>query len=398
MVSKLTNPEVLQFIQEHLKEDPAKLMLQKRKHNGLPVKEIADQIAARHKGRKKLPEWYAHNEIIFPKRQNLEQASSEKTAKFKARGLSGKTFADLTGGSGIDLFYMGQNFEKLIYVDPNEELGEIADHNFRVLGRTLEIHTQKAEKFLKATERSVFDVIYLDPSRRDHINRKVFSLEDYQPNVVDMYDQLLESANLVIVKTSPMVDIQKTRLVLPDTCRIQVIAVENEVKEVLFHLKKGCSDEAYIEAVNIKKNGDEDRLSFTRSEEKEAVASISKVKRYLFDPNSALRKAGAFKLIATKLGLGKIAHHTHLYTSDEIEDDFPGRIFEVIETLKPSKKEIRKRFPNGKVNVIAKNYPIKPNELKKKFLLKDGGGEFLIFCQTEDSGNSVFRCRKVDRL
>jgi 16S rRNA G966 N2-methylase RsmD len=394
MIKELTNPDVITFIQENLDTDPASLMLKGKNLKDLPVKEIAGQISSRRKAKTKLPEWYSHPELIFPPRENLEQASSEITARFKARGLSGSVIADLTGGSGVDLFYMSEGFEEAHYVEPDETLTEIAGYNFNVLGKTVQIHNRTASEFLKETSQK-FDVIYLDPSRRDHAKRKVFSLEEYQPNVRELYDVLLEKADEVIIKTSPMVGIVHTMRQLPDTYLVRVVAVENEVKEVLFHLKKGNKGESQMEAWHLFKDGREENFCFTLEEENAVVPEFSAPLKYVYDANPAIRKSGGFNLIAEKRNLKKLGPQTHLYTSDNLQTDFPGRVFEVIEILKPNKKSIRNKFPGRKVNVIAKNFPMKPNEIKHKFQLKDGGEEFLIFCETQRSGKIAMICKRV---
>lgn len=385
MVSKINNPEVIQFIQDHLKSDPAELVLSAKKYSDLPIREIAIQIASRQKAKQKLPEWYSNPHVIFPPKENLEQASSELTARFKSRWITGTSIADLTGGSGIDLFYTGKNFKKAVYVEPNTELAEITKYNFGLFEKEIEVIKSSAAEFLDSNHQT-FDVIYIDPSRRDGNKKRVFGLEDYQPNVVELYDQLLKRAKDAVIKTSPMIDIKQTLKLLPATFRVQVVAVDNEVKEVLFYLKEGSIEEPTIEAWNISETKVEEKFAFTFVEEKGSVAEMSTPLSFIYEPNSAIRKAGAFSLMGHRFGLKKLHPNTHLYTSDKALEEFPGRIFEVQELIKPNKKEIKKIFPEGKVNVISKNFPMGANEIKKKFRLIDGGDEFLIFCETIEMG------------
>lgn len=395
MMSKIYNREVIQFIQDHLKSDPIHLVFESKKYPDLPIREIANQIASRQKAKDKLPEWYSNPEIIFPLKENLEQASSEVTAKFKSRWLKGKSILDLTGGSGVDLFYMSKTFKHAFYVEPNAELIDITEYNFRLLRKKVKTFNTTAEEFLHSNSSS-YDVVYIDPSRRSKTKKRVYSLEEYQPNVVDLYDELLEIGKEVVVKTSPMIDIKKTLQQLPGTFLVQVLSVENEVKEVLFYLSKEIKSEIKIEAWNILNSKDDQEFTFTLDEEKKAMPEISIPKRYLYEPNSAIRKAGAFSLIATRYRLSKLHSNTHFYSSDEIKNDFPGRIFEVIKIIKPNKKEIKKEFPGGKVNVISKNFPMGTNEIKKKFRLADGGDEFLIFCEVPNQKTSL-RCSLIRR-
>ena len=389
------NPNVFQFIQDHIDDDPVQLMMKAKQYQDLPIREIAGQIASRQKARTKLPEWFQHPEVIFPPKENLEQASSEITAKFKAGYVSGDSILDLTGGTGIDLFYMSNGFSSVAAAEPVKELCELLEYNFRLFGKKVTVIQDKAEKVL-TDSRSVYDVIYLDPSRRDSKKRRVFGLEQYQPKVTELYTQLMEKGKEIVIKTSPMIDIKQTLRMLPNTYRVQVVGVGNEVKEVLFYLKKGFDGEPLIQAWNLSDLNEEECFEFDFSWERAAIPEISETGKYLYEPNSSIRKAGGFNLIGTRFNLNKLHIHTHLYSSDILLTNFPGRIFEILDIIKPKKKEIKKRYPQGKVNVIARNYPLKPNDLKKKFRLKDGGDEFLFFCETQNTGKSVLVCRPAE--
>ncbi len=391
MVTQLTNPEVIQFIQDHINDDPNDLMLKADRYPDLPIREIAAQIASRQKVKNKLPEWVSNQEIIFPPKGNLEQASSEITAKFKARWKGGHTFLDLTGGSGVDLFYISDRFDLSTYVETNPELCAIIEHNFELFRKQVSVINIDAESFLKETDRH-FDVIYVDPSRRDMNARRLYALEDCAPNIIELHELLISKGEEIVIKASPMLDIKKTLKDLSDTYRVQVLAVDNEVKEILFYLGRGFEGEAEIQAWNISDKREDQEFSFSYSEELEAFCEISKPRNYIYDPNAAIRKAGAFHLIGLEFDLNKLHSHTHLYTSDDMKKDFPGRIFKVNEIFKPNKKEIKKRYPNGWVNLIAKNYPMKTNELKNKFKLKDGGENFLIFTETAAQGKVAIAC------
>lgn len=383
MISKINNPEALEFIQKHLNDDPAKIALQAKKYPDLPIREIAVQIASRKKAQSKLPEWWSNPEVIFPPKENLEQASSEITAKYKSHGLKGESILDLTGGSGIDLFYMSESFGLVVYVEPDKALAELARHNFKLFGKNLEIYNGTAEGFLNESSEQ-FDVVYLDPSRRDSNKQRVFGLEDYQPNVVELHEKLLKTGKEIIIKTSPMIDLNQALSLLPDTFRVRVLAVDNEVKEVLFYLRKDFESDPEIEACTISETREDQVFSFTSDEEKKAVSEYSEPIKYVYEPNPAIRKAGAFNLISSRFGLKKFHPNTHLYTTEEVIENFPGRVFEIQEFIKPNKKEIKRAFPDGIVNVISKNFPMGANEIKKKFGLKDGGEDFLIFCSLID--------------
>lgn len=386
--------ESIEFIKDHTNDDPAELMLSAHKHPELPMKEIVIQIASRQKAKEKLPEWFDNERIVFPPKQNLEQASSEITAKFKARFLKGESLIDLTGGTGIDTFYIAENFQKSRYVEPNKELCEQAEHNFEVLGAGIEVCNTTAEELL-AKEDEKADWIYIDPSRRDEQKNRVYALEDCVPNVLELEEQLLNTADHVLIKTSPMLDIKKTIRQFRNCYKIQVVAVQNEVKELLVYLSKGFEGEAEIEAWNVSSSHEEEFFSFKYSEDEALMFDIGEPQKYLYEPNASLMKAGAYKLISEIFELKKLHSNTHLYTSDELVNEFPGKRLSINEIFNPSKKEIKKRIRNGKVNVVVRNYPLGANEIKKKFKLKDGGADFLVFCETEGEGLKAIWCNRV---
>lgn len=394
MISDLNNSKVIAFIKDHINDDPAELMLKAHKYPGLPMKEIVIQIASRQRAKEKLPEWFENERIVFPPKQNLEQASSEITAKFKARFLGGKTFIDLTGGTGIDTFYIAKNFVSSRYVEPNVELSERAEHNFSVLETDIEVINTTAEKILNK-DLDKIDWIFIDPSRRDDSKNRVYALEDCVPNVVVLKDQLLNSADNLLIKASPMLDIKKTLKQFNECYKVQVVAVDNDVKELLIYLCSDFEGEAKIEAFNISKKKKEEVFEFRYSEEEDSIVEIGAPLKYIYEPNSALMKSGAYNLIASRFKLKKFHTNTHLYTSNELIEEFPGKQLWIKEVLKPSKKEIRKRIKSGKVNVLVRNYPMGANEIKKKFNLKDGSEEFLVFCEIEGEGLKAIWCERV---
>lgn len=389
MISDLNTSEIIAFIQDHINDDPYELMFSVHKYPGLPIREIAEQIASRQKAKVKLPEWYSNHQVLFPPKQNLEQASSEITSKFKAQFLQGKKFADLTGGTGIDSFYIAQNFNSGIYVEPNEDLCAIAKHNFDKLEASIEVRNSTAENVLLEDAFKV-DWIFIDPSRRDDERNRVYALEDCVPNVLELKSKLLKSADSVLIKVSPMIDIKKTLAQFPECFKVQIVAVDNEVKELLLYLS--FDGEAEIEAWNLSSKHKDEVFSFTYTEEEELGFDLGKPAKYLYEPNAALMKSGAFKLISARFEIQKLHSNTHLYSSDTLISGFPGKILLVKEVFKPSKKEIRKRIKDGKVNVIVRNYPMGANEIKRKFSLKDGGDEFFVFCEIENEGFKAIWC------
>ena len=386
--------ESIEFIKDHINDDPAELMLRAHKHPGLHMKEIVVQIASRQKAKEKLPEWFDNERIVFPPKQNLEQASSEITAKFKARFLEGKAFMDLTGGTGVDTFYIAQNFVSSVYVEPEGELCERAEHNFSVLEANIEIRNTTAEEVLDEDIGKV-DWVFIDPSRRDELKNRVYALEDCVPNVLELEEQLLSAANNVLIKASPMLDIKKTLRQFKSCFKVQVVAVQNEVKELLLYFKDGFDGEAEIEAWNLSPTNNDELFSFKYSEDEALLFDIGEPQKYLYEPNVSLMKAGAYKLISGKYDVKKLHSNTHLYTSGKFVKEFPGKQLNIKEIFSPSKKEIKKRVRDGKVNVVVRNYPMGANDIKKKFKLHDGGEEFLVFCEIEGEGLKAIWCERV---
>ena len=383
----------IDFIKDHINDDPAEIMLQSRKFPELPMRDIVVQIASRQKAKDKLPEWFGNYDLIFPPKQNLEQASSEITARFKARFVEGGSLVDLTGGTGVDTFYLSQKMRSTVYVEPNEELCAVSKQNFEVLGANIEVQNSTAEDVLMHNlEHS--DWIFIDPSRRDDSQNRVYALEDCEPNVIELEEQLLNSAKNVLIKASPMLDIKKILVQFNSCYKVQIVAVDNDVKELLIYLNKEFSGETDIEAWNISEKREEEQFSFKYSQEESSVFVINEPLKYLYEPNSSLMKAGAYKLIGSEYGLQKLHPNTHLYTSDEFIETFPGKKLVIKEVFSPAKKEIKKRVNSGTVNVIVRNYPMGANEIKKKFGLKDGGEDFLIFCEIETVGLKAILCER----
>jgi 16S rRNA G966 N2-methylase RsmD len=381
-VQQLLNPEARQFILDHENSDINQLILKHKAVFGIPIRTIADQINGRRKSKDKIPSFYSNPGILYPPAINLEQSSSEMTASYKAAVASqvvssGGTAADLTGGFGVDSFFLSKKFRSLAYVEPDVDLLEIVRRNHRVLGvSNVDYHNLTSEQFLTQSKEN-FDLLYIDPSRRVNANKKVFSFEDCQPNVVNLQEQLLSNAEHVMIKASPLIDLQHGINELKSVNRIIVLSVDNECKEVLFFLKSKADPEPLIEAVNIHHH-QTDTFSFFISRERNESVTFGEPRQYLFEPNASILKAGAFKSVASRFNLSKLHASTHLYTADHLVENFPGRVFRVLGLTKPDPKAIKEFIPEGKANVTTRNYPLSVEELKKKTRLKDGGDKFLI--------------------
>lgn len=365
---------------------------------------------------------------------SVEQCSSEITAKFKANLVSGKTLIDLTGGMGVDVAYMSKNFVKAFYFEQNTDLLNVTKYNFEQLGienvafvegnsvenlsktipsefefirlADLRILADENPQILKSDE-SKFrrgrlrpkntrknSWIYLDPHRRDDSGSKVVKLQDCEPNILAIKDLLLKYTDNILLKASPMLDIDLAILDLGNVSQVYIIAVENEVKEVLFHLEKNKSEEVILNAVNLTKNN-LTTLSFTKSEEKNASIKLSSSKQYLYEPNAAIMKSGGFRFVAQHFDLQKISPRSHLYTSEELIENFQGRVFKIIAVCKLDKKEILKHLSENKANITIRNFPLTVQQIRDKLKLSDGGNEYLFATTNTQNQKIVIICRKI---
>jgi predicted O-methyltransferase YrrM len=391
--SEFHSAEFRQFVQDHLNDDPALLLLKHREKVAFDLKAAVQQISARQKAAKKLPEWVSNPDLIFPASISLEQSSSEETAQFKAEMQPGQVMIDLTGGFGVDSFYLSQNFQKAVYCEQNEELAEIAKHNLEILtpGK-FEVILGDGLDYLRKTALK-FDLIYADPARRGAGNQKLYKLQDCQPDVVSAWELMKEKGQRVLLKLSPMLDISQALSEIPEIQKIIIVSVKNEVKEVL--LSWGRDKELREKIIEVKDLGSASGgFSFSLEEEEKALSQLGDAEKYLIEPLSGILKAGAFKLFGQRFRLKKLDKNSHLYTSSDLPDKIPGRVFEVIREISPKKQEIKSLFPSGKVNVICRNYVTGAEELKKKLGLKDGGQDFLIGTKTK-SGYKVFWCTRI---
>ena len=373
-MKKILNKEVQEYINANLKTDLHSLLLKKSPLSEVSMPEIVQQIKGMKVAQKKFP-YLLKDGIVFPPNLNLEQASSQATAEFKGKNLNGKSFIDLTSGFGIDAYFLSQNFEEITLVEQNSELLEIVKHNWNILDKKANFVNDNLENFLSQNEKK-FDLVYLDPARRDEHKNKKFLLEDLSPNLLEIQDALLKISDQIIIKLSPLIDISYLISALKHITEIQIIAVRNEVKELLVFINSEKEEgQTAISCINLE--SEEMIFTFNHLEEKSAVSEYSEPFQYLYIPNNAVLKSGGFNSISEKYKLKKLHPNTHFYTSDDFIENFPGRILgvEIIDS-----KQIKK---GEKYNIISKNYPLTPDEIKKKYKIKDGGNGYLIFTQTQ---------------
>lgn len=343
---------------------------------------IAEQIEGRTKAKEKLPSYYNTKNVVFPPAVNLEQSSSESTAKFKSMVTCEKILrrvlcVDLTGGLGVDTFFLSKEFEQVDYVETNTELLEIAMHNHVQLGaRNIAYRNVSSAEYLTSGEAQI-DCVYIDPSRRDAHNRKVSSLASCEPNVLELLPSIFRRARYVLLKTSPLLDITEAIRQLEKTSHVYIISAGNECKELLFFIDRSFTHEPLIEAINLSKDS-VSSFRFLFSKERSLQLSYSEPEQYLYEPNASILKAGAFKSISERFAINKLHPNTHLYTSKTLVRNFPGRIFNILGLIKPEPKALKQYFPEGHANIVTRNYPLSPEELRIKTKLKDGGNGFVI--------------------
>jgi len=392
----MNNIQTEKFINDNLDNDLKKLLLIKRSNKAIDYEFAYRQIAGFQRIKNKIPVLYSTKSILFPPQLNLEQSSSESTALYKKSLCEGNTLIDITGGFGIDLYFISKHFENAIYVERNEELCKIVAHNFRILGVTnVSIIHADAEEFIESMPAS--NCVFVDPSRRDKTGGKTVFLEDCEPNICQLNEKILEKTKLLMVKLSPMLDITAAINALSNVHEVHIISVENECKEVLLLLKPTKATEIKYKAINILKDNRLEKFEFIKEAEQDVVLNFSaKIENYLYEPNSSILKAGAFKSIANKFFLNKLNKNTHLYTSENYVSEFPGRCFKVVKVWGVNKKELtelKKQVP--KANISTRNFPLKPDELKKKTGISDGGNTYLFGCTLADETKVIVQCEKI---
>ena len=385
-------PKVQEFIQDQLGVSIAKLALQKNPFPEIDWLTILNQIEAKTKSREKLPTWFSTKAIIYPSKLSIEQTSSERTAEYKSSFLEGNSLIDLTGGFGVDDYYFAKKINKITHCEINTVLSEIVGHNFKQLGVTnIECIAGDSLTTLQSTTEK-WDWMYIDPSRRNDTKGKVFMLKDCLPNVPENLDFYFEKSDAILIKTAPLLDIAAGLSELQNVKTIHIVAIENEVKELLWELHKNYLGAIGIKTVNLTKDATNSFDFILNQESTEANYSLPK--RYLFEPNSAIMKSGGFNEISEQYRLDKLHKHSHLYTSNEIID-FPGRVFEIQHAIPYSKKEIKIHLENSKQNITTRNFPETVELIRKKWKIKEGGNSYCFFTTDMNNDKIVLICTKI---
>lgn len=387
----MLQPDEITFIQANLKADPYQIGLAAQKISDLNRIKLINQIQARQKLKEKLPTWTANPHLFFPSSLSIEQSSSEITSEFKAKLLHGKII-DITGGMGVDVAAFAKIANKVVYIEKNEDLATITKYNHAKLGFTNIEHVQgDGISYLKASQ-ELFDFIYADPARRDKAGNKVLLFKDCEPNILEVLP-FVKMGTQLLIKTSPLLDLDRAIQELQGVEKIWVVCHQNEVKELLFLKSTKSTFNPPIEIIGLAK---ETKIIFngTLADEKAASIEINPIQKYLYEPHAGVLKAGFFKSMGT-LGLQKLHVNTHLYSSNHLLEYFPGRIFNVLATGSYTSKWILETIKNRQVNIKTRNFPDSPETIRKKFKLKDGGNQTLFAYRNHENNLSLAYVEKA---
>ena len=395
MNSSILNSDVQEFITNNLNTELSKIILKGTHFNGVSTKEIIEQIEAKQKAKQKLPTWFSSQNIIYPNKLNIEQTSSEITAHYKSKLIKGDSIVDITGGFGVDCFYFSKYFKYVEHCEINKKLSKIVSHNYTQLQRkNIKTITANGIEYINSRNTD-YDWIYIDPSRRHDSKGKVFFLKDCLPNIPVHIENLFKFTKNIIIKTSPLLDLTIGIRELQYVKEIHIIAVKNEVKELIWILEKGFKHDISIKTVNIHKLYT-NHFNFKLNEESKSNSTLSLPLNYLYEPNAAILKSGAFNTITNQFSIHKLHRHTHLYTSEQ-QITFPGRTFKVISVIDYNKKAI-KSLHLKHANITTRNFPESVQQLRKKFNIGDGGDTYIFFTTNHMGNKQVLVCKKLQPL
>ena len=392
MNSAILHPEVQQYIADNLKSDLTKLILKGSPFDAVSIQELANQIVSKQKSKQKLPSWFQTKKIYYPATISIEQTSSEIAANYKSNLIKGDSVIDITGGFGVDCFYFSKQFKSVIHCEINENLSTIVKHNYQQLNiKNCTTFSGDGIEYIKNTKEN-FDCIYIDPSRRNNVKGKVFLLNDCLPNIPENIDFLFLKTNQILIKNAPILDITSTINNLKFVKEVHIIALQNEVKELLFLLEKNHKKTIKIKTINIGKN---ETKSFNFNYKDDVSSVYSEPRSYLYEPNAAILKSGGFHQITNQFNIFKLHQHSHLYTSNEIID-FPGRVFKIEEIAPYDKKKIKKFLPENKANITIRNFPKSVAQIRKETKIKEGGNLYLFFSTDIQNKLICILCSKIE--
>jgi 16S rRNA G966 N2-methylase RsmD len=388
----LLKPEIIDFVKQHENHNIPELILKGSPFKSVSIQQIAQQIKGRQVAKAKFPKFYDCETIIYPPKLNLEQSSSEIAANYKAQFINtNDKVIDITGGMGIDTLAFAQKTKQISYCEMQSKTFDYANHNLEILNSNIELHQTDGIEFLKKNK-TKYDLIYIDPSRRNKHQKKVFKLEDSTPNVLEYLGLFQSKSNRVLIKTSPLLDLKYCLSKINLITEIHIVAITNEVKEILLLIDFNPDESSpVLKAVNLETEQINFQSPLSLSD---CLPKISEPKTYLYEPNAAIMKSGLFGELSTQFKLSALAKNTHLLTSDKLVD-FPGRRFMIKSMISPKQKDLKKHIPNLKANVSSRNYPLKPEQIKAKYKIKDGGDCYVFFTSDFNNQKIVLICDKI---
>lgn len=391
MNAPILHPDVQTYIDQNLNSDISKLIFKGSPFKDITIQDLANQILCKKKCEKKLPSWFHTKNIYYPEKINIEQTSSEITASYKANIISGDSLIDITAGFGVDCAAFSKKFKQVTHCELNKNLSTIVKHNYQQLKiDNCKVVSGDGLDYLKNTTEK-FDCIYIDPSRRSDAKGKVFLLADCLPNVPDNLDFLFTKTNCILIKNSPILDITSAINELQFVKEIHVVAIQNEVKELLFVLEKQFVNDIQLKTVNITKNKNE---LFDFQYNKSETSEYSIPQEFLYEPNAAILKSGGFHEIGNQFQLKKLHQHSHLYTNNSLRD-FPGRTFKIEQVISYDKKLLKKYVKENKANITTRNFPETVSQIRKKTSIKDGGSLYLFFTTNIHNQFIVIICTQI---
>lgn len=384
--------EIRSFIEANRSADINKLLLKKPIFSPNAYRWACKQIAFFQNVAQKLPIEWREEFIIFPNAISTEQASSHLTAfeKFECLPIIDSS-VDLTGGLGIDSFAIASKSAAHTYVEPSEEIYRAVSHNFKTLCPQVQCVNLSAEEFIAVNQNQFFDLIYLDPSRRNDLGAKTIDLGDYHPNIIDLLPQLLEQATLVMVKVSPMISLSSLHFLPIRPSVVHLIEVGNELKEIVLHFRRS---EAFS-ALKISGGdalGNWRRWTLGSAEQEIPITLADDMDQYLYEPSPAFQKLGAFGWLCNHFNFRQVGLRTHFFTSNQLIAEFPGKVLRVVKQVKPNQKEVKTSLATGKANIVLRNAPMTVNELEKTLKIKPGEPEFLVGGEMFGKGFCLFLC------
>lgn len=398
------NEATREFIRLHRDEDIRELALRGTKDPEVDLAFALQQIDGHRRALEKLPSWAAVEGIVYPPHLSMEQCSSERTARYKAEAAGGgESFVDLTAGFGVDAAFIAQGFQRAVCVDLRPELCAISSVNFQLFGlHQINVVNGNGVDYLHTMPQA--DLVFVDPARRDEHGGRTYGIADCTPNVLEIIDELLTKAQRVMIKLSPMLDWRKAveDIGKEHVSAVHIVSVNNECKELLVLVEGGgrsVEGECSVHCVNLLSDGSEERFEF----DAQAPSSIktshfltSLPFHFLYEPNASVMKAGCFDLLAERFGVKPLHANSHLFVSDVMVPNFPGRRFVIEKITSMNKRELKESLDGvTQANLAVRNFPQSVADLRKRLKLQDGGDTYIFATTIENVGLRLLICRKI---